>query len=78
MVEPVNLWLVAVVFLVTIVVMQASRIRRLKRDHHALARAVKREADETGAVWLCDLAREHGYPSVWDTPGEGSLERWHP
>ena len=52
MVEPVNLWLVAVVFLVVIVFMQASRIRRLRRDHEELARVVKREADETGAVWL--------------------------
>ena len=56
MVEPVNLWLVAVVFLVAIVVMQASRIRRLRRDHEELARVVKREADETGAVWLYEMA----------------------
>lgn len=78
MVEPINLWLVAVVFLVAVVVMQASRIRRLKRDHHALARAVKLEADETGAVWLCDLAREHGYPSKWDTEESTADEHWWP
>lgn len=70
MVEPINLWLVAVVFLVAIVFMQASRIRRLRRDHEELARVVKREADETGAVWLCDLARK------WRTLRTLIVELW--
>jgi len=74
MVEPVNLWLVAVVFLVAIVVMQASRIRRLRREHEELARVVKREADEHGEQYMVDMARKHGYPSKWDTEQVDSVE----
>jgi len=55
MVEPINLWLVAVVFLVAIVFMQASRIRRLKADLWRYERAELRQHGD----W-CELCERYG------------------
>ena len=70
MVESVNIWAIVASALLFVVIIQSERVAKWKRRHEELARVIKREADDTGEVWLCDLAARHGHPSKWDAPEE--------